>query len=97
MYVCGNEGTAARFAVSVSAIAGGAVERNRIKRFGREAFRLNRGKLRCDYDYFLIIKGKTTKKDSRECQVRESPVCGMSYREFETLFMKLAEGATGNS
>jgi len=97
MYVCGNDGPEARFAVSVGRTAGGSVERNRIKRLAREAFRLNLHKLDCGFDYLLIIKGKTTGRDGNRDQAQKAPICRMSYMEFEALFLELAEEAMRNS
>jgi len=45
-----------RFAVSVSRTLGGAVIRNRLKRFLREAWRLRRVQLRGSYDVLCVAR-----------------------------------------
>jgi len=50
----------ARFGVGVSKRHGNAVQRNRIKRLCREAFRLSRAEIPAGWDYFVLPKAGAT-------------------------------------
>ena len=54
-----------RIGVTVSRRVGGAVERNRIKRLAREAFRLNRHLLLRPLDISLIARKSAAEKPNR--------------------------------
>jgi ribonuclease P protein component len=57
MYACENGLPYSRLGLSVGRKLGGAVERNRIKRLLREAFRLSRPRLPSGLDLVLIPRG----------------------------------------
>jgi len=85
LYQADNGRGYARFGVSVSKSCGGAVERNRIKRLAREAFRLNQERLPAG-DYILIVsQGKTRRKKGGGAPTG----CAKSCQEMEKLMLEM--------
>lgn len=63
LFMAPNDVRRPRFGVSVSRKGGiKAIVRNRLKRLGREAFRLSQHQIPADFDYVLIFTPKMSKK-----------------------------------
>ncbi len=77
--VLANGGATARFGCTVRrGAASGAVGRNRIKRWLREAFRRNPGETAAGYDWLAVVSG---------CPA------GLTYQEVERRFLELCRQA----
>jgi ribonuclease P protein component len=71
LYAAKNELDMPRFGVTVSKSCGNAVARNRLKRFGREAFRLHQHEIHPNFDYILIItNNKISNENTPEYQFK---------------------------
>ncbi len=65
LYMAPNGLKKPRFGVSVAKKGTNAVTRNRLKRLGREAFRLSQHQIPADFDYVLIFTPKMSKKKEK--------------------------------
>lgn len=83
-----------RLGVSISRSIGNPVIRNRLKRLAREAFRNNQQNLPTNLDYVLIISAKMTKKSKMADLTNQTD---LTYNQFESLFIGLAERAVKKS
>jgi ribonuclease P protein component len=77
VYACENELPFSRLGVSVSRKLGGAVERNRLKRLLREAYRLSRSELPTGLDLVLIPRGGASASLHRYLQSLASLACAV--------------------
>ena len=62
----GEPGDGARLGLSVSRRVGGSVDRSRVKRLLREAFRAEEASLAADVDYVLVARPPIRELDERE-------------------------------
>jgi ribonuclease P protein component len=62
LYIAKNDFGYSRLGVSVGKSHGNAVERNRLKRILREAFRQNQDRIPTGFDYLLMISSQRSKK-----------------------------------
>ncbi len=89
LYAAPNEIGSLRFGVSVSKSCGNAVMRNRLKRLGREAFRLHQHEIDAGFDYILIFTRKkpkiSPKNRNRECPSRPR------YEDIERDFLTMVQ------
>lgn len=92
LYAAANDAARPRLGVSIGKSAGNAVCRNRIKRFVREAFRLEQHNIETNLDYLLIFPGKMSKKSGQDAV---SASKSMTFEEVRSVFIDLAERAAG--
>jgi ribonuclease P protein component len=66
-YVARNEGQGRKFGMAVSRQVGGAVVRNRVKRYIRETYRTNRARLREDLRMVIVARPAAAKLSYADC------------------------------
>lgn len=67
-YVARSEGQGRKFGMAVSRQVGGAVIRNRVKRYIREAYRTSRARLREDVRMVIVAKPAAAALSYAECR-----------------------------
>jgi ribonuclease P protein component len=81
-----------RLGVSVGKSCGGAVQRNRLKRLLREAFRLSQDQITPRFDYLLMISPQLSKKLNKTADAKEI-VKQLKFEQVKASFLALAAAA----
>ena len=85
LYAAPNQSEQARFGISVGSACGKAVQRNRLKRIGREVFRLHQYQIPDGYDYVLIFTRNLPKKNTKDDQSsRTDEAESLQYQDVES-------------
>lgn len=88
LYMAKNDRNYPRLGVSVGKSCGSSVERNRLKRLLREAFRQNQDKIPAGFDYLLMISPDRLKKTGA-VKVRDLP----TFEQIKNSFLALVDSA----
>lgn len=86
LYKAPNNLDVPRFGVTVSTSCGPAVVRNRLKRLGREVFRLHQHAIPTGYDYILIFTRKKPKIKSSAANSAANKSILLSFQDLELSF-----------
>ncbi len=68
MYVCKNNSDSNRLGISVSKKVGNSVVRHHIARLVRESYRLNKEKIKGNYDIVLVARANASTASYAECE-----------------------------
>ena len=91
LYAAKNELGMTRFGVTVSKSCGNAVVRNRLKRFGREAFRLHQHEIHPNFDYILIITQKKPNKRTKNGDLFKKNNPEHQFKDAESAFLIMVQ------
>ena len=91
LYAAKNELDMPRFGVSVSKSCGNAVVRNRLKRFGREVFRLHQHEIPPNFDYILIITQKKPNKRTKNGDFFKKNTPEHQFKDAESAFLIMVQ------
>jgi len=94
LYAAENDCGYPRLGISVGKSCGGAVERNRLKRLLREAFRQSQDRIAPGFDYLLMISPQLSKKLNKSINSKEA-VRQLKFEQVKASFLALADVATG--
>jgi ribonuclease P protein component len=94
LYVAENDCGYPRLGVSVGKSCGGAVQRNRLKRLLREAFRQSQDRIAPGFDYLLMISPQLSKKSNKSINSKEV-VRPLKFEQVKASLLALAAAATG--
>lgn len=92
LYAAENNCGFPRLGVSVGKSCGGAVQRNRLKRLLREAFRQNQHRIAPGFDYLLMISPQLSKKLNKTADAKEV-LKQLKFEQIKASFLALAVAA----
>jgi ribonuclease P protein component len=80
-----------RFGISVSKSVGSAAVRNRLKRLGREAFRLHQHEIPSNFDYILIITKKKPNNRAKNNKICKESMPNPQVEDIESAFLTMIQ------